>query len=70
MNFEGLSNDVGANGLMSLEHLNIAEGFEHLSELNHNHHHSAEDVTVNHLTNTELSIPQILHMVSCANTRA
>ncbi|KAK2455175.1 CLIP-associated protein [Trifolium repens] len=63
MNFEGLSNDVGANGLMSLEHLNIAEGFEHLSELNHNHHHSAEDVTVNHLTNTELSIPQILHMI-------
>jgi hypothetical protein len=55
---------------MSLEHLNIAEGFEHLSELNHNHHHSAEDVTVNHLTNTGLSIPQILHMVSCANTRA
>jgi CLIP-associating protein 1/2 len=63
MNFEGLSNDVGANGLMSLEHLNIAEGFEHLSELNHNHHHSAEDVTVNHLTNTRLSIPQILHMI-------
>jgi len=69
MNFEGLPSDVDVNGLMSLEHLNIAEGFEHLSELNHNHH-SAEDVKVNHMTNTGLSIPQILHMVSYTTTRA
>ncbi|KAK7345692.1 hypothetical protein VNO77_16302 [Canavalia gladiata] len=67
MNFEGLSSDQDVNGLISLEHLNIAEDFghdkEHLSELNHNHQ-SAEDVKANSMTDTGPSIPQILHMIS------
>ncbi|CAJ1968308.1 unnamed protein product [Sphenostylis stenocarpa] len=66
MNFEGLSSDLDVNGLMSSEHLNIAEDFglekEHPSELNHNHQ-SVEGVKVNYMTDTGPSIPQILHMV-------
>ncbi|XP_057427774.1 CLIP-associated protein-like [Lotus japonicus] len=66
MNFEGLSSDLDANGLMSLEHLNLAEGFRHDKEfpfeLNHNHH-TTEDVKVDSMTDTGLSISQILHMI-------
>ncbi|XP_061357623.1 CLIP-associated protein-like [Gastrolobium bilobum] len=65
MNFEGLSSDLDVNGLMSLEHLNIAEGFghckEHPSESNHNH--STEDMKVNSMTDTGPSIPQILQLI-------
>ena len=73
MNFEGLSTPrLDVNGLMSLEHLNVAEGYvpdkEHSSELELNHH-SAEAVKINSMTDTGPSIPQILHMVSCATTR-
>ncbi|XP_019429579.1 PREDICTED: CLIP-associated protein-like isoform X1 [Lupinus angustifolius] len=66
INFEGLSSHLDANGLMSLEHLNISEGFEndkeHLSDWDHNNH-SAEEVTVNSMTDTGPSILQILHMI-------
>nr|KYP42847.1 CLIP-associating protein 1 [Cajanus cajan] len=66
MNFEGLSSDLDINGLMSSEHLNIAEDFRHdkevPSELNHNHQ-STEDVKINYMTDTGPSIPQILHMI-------
>ncbi|XP_027934181.1 CLIP-associated protein-like isoform X1 [Vigna unguiculata] len=66
MNFEGLSSDMDINGLMSSEHLNIAEDFgldkEHPSELNHNHQ-SVEGVKENYMTDTGPSIPQILHMI-------
>ncbi|TKY52810.1 CLIP-associated protein [Spatholobus suberectus] len=66
MNFEGLSSDLDVNGLMSSEHLNIAEDFghdkEHPSELNHNHQ-SAEGVKINYVTDTVPRIPQILHMI-------
>ncbi|XP_019429581.1 PREDICTED: CLIP-associated protein-like isoform X3 [Lupinus angustifolius] len=48
------------------EHLNISEGFEndkeHLSDWDHNNH-SAEEVTVNSMTDTGPSILQILHMI-------
>ncbi|XP_047175414.1 CLIP-associated protein-like [Vigna umbellata] len=66
MNFEGLSSDLDINGLMSSEHLNIAEDFgldkEHPSELNHDHQ-SVEGVKENYKTDTGPSIPQILHMI-------
>ncbi|KAF1879232.1 hypothetical protein Lal_00047906, partial [Lupinus albus] len=66
INLEGLSSHLDANGLMSLEHLNISDGFEndkdHLSDWNHNNH-SAEEVTVNSMTDTGPSIVQILHMI-------
>ncbi|KAJ1387222.1 Vacuole morphology and inheritance protein 14, Fab1-binding region [Sesbania bispinosa] len=67
MNFESLSTPrLDVNGLMSLEHLNIAEGYVHdkerpsESELNL---HSAEAVKMNSVTGTGPSIPQILHMI-------
>ncbi|KAK7267504.1 hypothetical protein RIF29_20179 [Crotalaria pallida] len=66
INFEGLSSHLDVNGLMSLEHLNIAESFghdtEHSLDLNHNNH-SAEAVKVNSMTDAGPSIPQILHML-------
>ncbi|KAK7284196.1 hypothetical protein RJT34_18937 [Clitoria ternatea] len=67
MNFEGLSTPgLDVNGLMSLEHLNVAEGYvhdkDHSSELEFNHH-SAEDVKINSMTDTGPSIPQILHTI-------
>ncbi|KAK7279461.1 hypothetical protein RJT34_24514 [Clitoria ternatea] len=67
LNFEGLSSDLDANGLMSLGHLNIAEDSrhdkeEHPSELNHSHQ-SAEDMKINSMTDTGPSIPRILHMI-------
>ncbi|KAK7336949.1 hypothetical protein VNO77_17503 [Canavalia gladiata] len=66
INFEGLSTPrLDVNSLMSLENLNIAEGYahdkEHPSELKL--HHSAEDVKMNSTTDTGPSIPQILHMI-------
>ncbi|CAL0299631.1 unnamed protein product [Lupinus luteus] len=66
INFEGLSSHLDANGLMSLEHINVSQGFEndeeHLSDWNHNNY-SAEEVTVNSMTDTGPSIIQILHMI-------
>ncbi|TKY62274.1 CLIP-associated protein [Spatholobus suberectus] len=67
MNFEGLSTPrLDANGLMSLEHLNVAEGYvndkEHPSELELNHH-LAEDIKINSMTDSGPSIPQILHTI-------
>ncbi|XP_061341424.1 CLIP-associated protein [Gastrolobium bilobum] len=67
MNFEGLSTPrLDVNGRMSLEHLNVAEGYVHdkeqPSELELNHH-SAEAVKINSITDIGPSIPQILHMI-------
>ncbi|KAL2344951.1 hypothetical protein Fmac_006236 [Flemingia macrophylla] len=68
LNFESLSTPhLDVNGLTSLEHLNVAEGYvndkEHPSELKLNHH-SAEDVKINSVADPGPSIPQVLHMIS------
>ncbi|OIW05075.1 hypothetical protein TanjilG_06211 [Lupinus angustifolius] len=67
MNFEDLSTPrMDGNGLMSLENLNVAEGYvndeEHPSELEHNHR-SDKALKINSLTDTRPSIPQILHVI-------
>ncbi|KAE9590984.1 putative CLASP domain-containing protein [Lupinus albus] len=67
LNFEGLLTPcLDVNGLMSLENLNVAEGYvhdkKHPSDLELNHH-SAEAFKVNSLTDTGPSIPQILHVI-------
>ncbi|KAF7804570.1 CLIP-associated protein-like isoform X1 [Senna tora] len=67
MNYEDLStSNLDVNGQMSLEHLNIPEGFghekEHASELDLNHH-SYEAVKINSLKDAEPGIPQILHLI-------
>ncbi|KAK7378548.1 hypothetical protein VNO80_03991 [Phaseolus coccineus] len=67
ISLEGLSTPrLDVNGLMSPEHLNVAEGYvndkEYSSELGLNHH-TDEDVKINSITEAGPSIPQILHMV-------
>lgn len=70
MNFEGLSTPrLDVNGLISLERLNVGEGYSHDKELPSAlelNHHSTEAVKINSMADTGPSIPQILHMVSYA----
>lgn len=70
MNFEGLSTPrLDVNGLISLERLNVGEGYAHDKELPSAlelNHHSTEAVKINSMADTGPSIPQILHMVSYA----
>jgi len=72
MNFEGLSTPrLDVNGLISLERLNVGEGYAHDKELPSAlelNHHSTEAVKINSMADTGPSIPQILHMVSYATS--
>jgi CLIP-associating protein 1/2 len=70
IDFEGISTPrLDVNGPVSLEHLNVGEGYAHDRELPSAlelNHHTSEAVKINSMTDTGPSIPQILHMVSYA----
>lgn len=72
MNFEGLSTPrLDVNGLISLERLNVGEGYaldKELPSALELNHHSTEAVKINSMADTGPSIPQILHMVSYATS--
>ncbi|KAF7818501.1 CLIP-associated protein-like [Senna tora] len=73
VNFESVSAPLEVNGLVSLEHINVAEGIEqekeHPSELDLNHH-LVESVKINALTDSGPSIPQILHLICSGGDRS
>ncbi|CAJ2632812.1 unnamed protein product [Trifolium pratense] len=71
MDFEGLSTPrLDVNGLVSLERLNVGEGYAHDKELPSAlelNQHTNEAVKINSMTDTGPSIPQILHMICNAD---
>lgn len=71
MNFEGLSTPrLDVNGLISLERLNVGEGYaldKELPSALELNHHSTEAVKINSMADTGPSIPQILHMICNAD---